>query len=136
MTRPSQVTTNRLGDSAAEILLGAKTPLAAFDGSFSAEITDSRWKRVVDPRAIGWDLDGRAGHDVAAFRVNISSQRFRGWLVMIPVSRVSDAPSHFDPVRLKYQRSAVWRDQNFVYVCVAEQGDIESVIDQWSTGAA
>lgn len=136
LTRPSQLTTTQLGDFGAEKLLGAKAPMTAFDGSFPAQMSDSRWQRVVAPQAVGWDLDGRAGHDVAAFRVNIASLRFRGWLMMIPVNRVSDAPNHFEPVRLQYSRSAVWRDQNFVYVCLAEQGSIEDLIDQWAPGAA
>ena len=31
-------------------------------------------------------LDQRAGHDLAAFRVNIPTLRFRGWLVLVPIS--------------------------------------------------
>lgn len=135
-TRPAQMSTARLGDSAAEVLLGATPPQVAFDGSFRAQISDPRWQRVAASQPVGWDLDGRAGHDVAAFRVNIASLRFRGWLVMIPVSRVSDVPNHSDPVRLNYSRCAVWGDQKFVYLCIAEQGSIEDLIDQWGTGAA
>lgn len=135
-TRAASMTLAKLGDSAATVLLGTKSTPLAFDGSFTPQISDSRWQRVATPQPVGWDLDGRPGHDVAAFRVNIASLRFRGWLVVIPVSRVSDAPAHSDPIRLSYARSAVWADQKFVYLCVAEQGSIEDLIDQWSVGAA
>jgi len=135
-TRASAMTVAGLGDSAASMLLAAKSAPVAFDGSFTPQISDPRWQRVAAPQPVGWDLDGRPGHDVAAFRVNIASLRFRGWLVVIPISRVSDAPAHSDPVRLSYARSAVWADQKFVYLCVAEQGSIEDLIDQWGVGAA
>lgn len=135
-TRASATTIAKLSDSAASMLLASKSAPMAFDGSFSPQISDARWQRVAAPQPVGWDLDGRPGHDVAAFRVNVTSLRFRGWLVVIPISRISDAPSHSDPVRLSYARSAVWADQSFVYLCVAEQGSIEALIDQWGGGAA
>lgn len=135
-TRVSAMTVAGLGDSAASMLLAAKSAPKAFDGSFAPQISDALWRRVAAPQPVGWDLDGRPGHDVAAFRVSVTSLRFRGWLVVIPISRISDAPSHSDPVRLSYARSAVWADQNFVYICLAEQGSIEALIDQWGGGAA
>ncbi len=54
------------------------------------------------PPACGLGFGWTTGHDVAAFRVNIASLRFRGWLVVIPVSRVSDAPAHSDPIRPEF----------------------------------
>ena len=132
--QPVQFTTDRLGDSAAEVLLGNRSQPAAFSGRFPAEVEDPRWQRAITSGPVGWDLDGKPGHDAAAFRVTIPSLRFRGWLVMIPVSRVNDAPDSTEPVRLRYSQSIAWRDQKFVYICLAEQGNIESLLDQW--GAA
>lgn len=131
-TRPSPLTLDQVGDSAAELLLGGKSQPVAFDGRFIAEVEDPRWQRAIASNPVGWDLDGRPGHDVAAFRISISPLRLRGWLVVIPVSRVRNPPEGSDPIRLRYSQSIGWRDQKFVYVCLAEQGNIESLLDQWN----
>ncbi len=133
---PSQMQLVEISESAVKNLRGRPgTELSTFDRSFTAELMDAKWRGVCDPRPVGWDLDERAGHDVAAFRVNIPSLRFRGWLVMIPLSRIADTPSSVVPAATSYSQAA-WHDEKYVYVCVAEQGSIESLVAQWNGEAA
>ena len=62
--------------------------------------------------------------------------RFRGWLVMVPVSRISDVPESQVPVSNNYSQVACWRDDNYVYVCVATEGSLKTLITQFSGAAA
>ncbi len=133
---PSQMLTAEVGKSAAEMLTRPGTPPDAFDGSFSTTLAEERWQRVCPAPPVGLDLDDRAGHDVAAYQVNIPSLRFRGWLVMVPVSRISDVPESQVPVSLDYSQMASWRDDKYVYVCVAEEGSLKTLIAQFSGASA
>ncbi len=108
----------------------------AFDGSFSETLDDQRWQRVCPAPPVGLDLDGRAGHDVAAYQVHIPSLCFRGWLVMVPVSRISDVPASQVPVSIDYSQMASWRDDKYVYVCIAEEGSLKTLIAQFSGASA
>ena len=134
---PSQFQTAAVGTEAAAFFrdhpVGERP---AFDRSFSATLDDERWQRVCAAPAVGLDLDGRAGHDVAAYQVHIPSLRFRGWLVMVPVSRISDVPESQVPVSNNYSQVACWRDDNYVYVCVATEGSLKTLITQFSGAAA
>ena len=133
---PSQMQLAEISESAVKNLRGRPgTELSAFDRSFTAELMDAKWRGVCDPRPVGWDLDQRAGHDVAAYRVNIPSLRFRGWLVMIPLSRIADPPGSVVPAAASYSQAA-WHDEKYVYVCVTEQGSIETLVAQWNGAAA
>ncbi len=108
-----------------------------FDGSFSVTLTDSRWQRVCIAPPVGLNLDGRAGHDVAAYQVNNPSLGFRGWLVMVPISRISDVPESQVPVSIDYtHQMACWRDDKYVYVCVATEGSLKALVAQFSGAAA
>ncbi len=133
---PSQMLTAEVGKSAAEMLARPGTPPAAFDRSFSVTLAEERWQRVCPAPPVGLDLDGRAGHDVAAYQVHIPSLRFRGWLVLVPVSRISDVPESQVPVSLDYSQIASWRDEKYVYVCVAEEGSLKTLIAQFSGASA
>ncbi len=136
---PAPMQTAWIGTVAIQALSGRQAvPLVAFDGSFAAEIADARWRRVCDPQPVGLDLDGRAGHDAAAYRVNIPSLRFRGWLVVVPVSRISDIPESLAPVTIAYSQAAAWRDdgEKYVFICVTDQSNIEILVDQWNGQAA
>lgn len=110
--------------------------LSAFDQSFVADVTDSKWQKACQTPPIGLDLDKRAGHDLAAFRVNIPSLRFRGWLVMVPISRIVDVPASTYPDTVHYAQLAAWHDDRFVYICLAEQGSLETLVAQWNSAAA
>ena len=132
---PSQMLTADVGSSAAEMLSRPGTSPAAFDGSFAAEITDDRWRKVCAAQPIGLNLDQRAGHDVAVYKVNLPKQRFSGWLVLIPVSRISDVPESPVPVSANY-RMASWSDGKYVFVCVADQGSLDKLLKQFSGNAA
>lgn len=110
--------------------------LAAFDQSFTAELSDSKWQKVCQPKPIGVNLDQRAGHDLAAFRVNIPSLRFRGWLVLVPISRIVDIPASTYLDTTHYAQTAAWHDDRFVYICLAEQGSLETLVAQWNSSAA
>ncbi len=112
------------------------TGLAAFDQSFAAAVADSKWQKVCQSSPFGVNVDKRAGHDLAAFRVNIPSLRFRGWLVMVPISRIVDVPASTYPDAVHYAQTAAWHDDRFVYVCLAEQGSLEALIAQWNSSAA
>ena len=133
---PSQMLTAEVGKSAAEMLARPGTPPAAFDRAFTAEIVDDRWQRVCPAPPVGLDLDGRTGHDVAAYQVDIPSLHFSGWLVMVPVSRISDVPDSQVPVSTDYYKTACWRDDKYVYICVAEAGSLKNLIAQFSGAAA
>ena len=110
---------------------------AAFDKSFAATVLDPQWQSVCAATPVGVDLDHRAGHDAAAYRVNIPSLRFSGWLVMIPISRISDVPSSLDPTMVSnYSQVAAWHDEKFVYVCISEQGNLKTLVDQWAGRSA
>ena len=136
LNTPSQMLTAEVGKSAAEMLTRPGTPPAAFDGSFSTTLADEQWQRVCLAPPVGLDLDGRSGHDVAAYQVHIPSLRFRGWLVMVPVSRISDVPESQVPVSLDYSQMASWRDEKYVYVCIAEEGSLKTLIAQFSGASA
>lgn len=110
--------------------------LSAFDQSFAAEVSDSKWQKVCQSRPIGVNLDQRAGHDLAAFRVNIPTLRFRGWLVLVPISRIVDIPASTYLDTTHYAQTAAWHDDKFVYICLAEQGSLETLIAQWNSSAA
>ncbi|MFO1005759.1 MAG: hypothetical protein U0929_07370 [Planctomycetaceae bacterium] len=110
--------------------------LVAFDQSFAAEVSDSKWQKVCQSKPIGVNLDQRAGHDLAAFRVNIPTLRFRGWLVLVPISRIVDIPSSTYLDATHYAQTAAWHDDRFVYICLAEQGSLETLIAQWNSSAA
>lgn len=110
--------------------------LVAFDQSFAAEVSDSKWQKVCQTKPIGVNLDQRAGHDLAAFRVNIPTLRFRGWLVLVPISRIVDIPSSTYLDATHYAQTAAWHDDRFVYICLAEQGSLETLIAQWNSSAA
>lgn len=134
---PSQFQTAGVGTEAAAFFrthpVGERP---AFDGSFAATLADLRWQRVCTAPPVGLDLDGHAGHDVAAYQVHIPSLRFRGWLVLVPVSRIVDVPESQVPVSIHYAQMASWRDEKYVYVCVAEEGSLKTLIAQFSGAAA
>ena len=110
--------------------------LSNFDGSFPAEITDAKWQKVCTSPPVGLNLDNRSGHDVAAFRVNIPALRFRGWLVLVPISRIADVPLSTYPDSVHYAQTAAWQDGKYVLICLAEQGSIETLVAQWNGSAA
>ena len=133
---PSQMLTADVGESAAGMLQSRPfNQQPAFDGSFTAEITDDRWRQVCAAQPVGLDLDHRAGHDVAVYPVNIPKMQFRGWLVLIPVSRISDVPESPVQVSTNYQMAS-WSDGKYVFVCVADQGSLEKLLKQFSGAAA
>jgi len=137
MSQPAQLQMASIQDSAVEQLQNRPPDeLSQFDGSFVAEIVDAKWSKVCTSPPVGLNLDGRSGHDVAAFRVNIPSLRFRGWLVLIPVSRISDLPVTSVPTMGSYARTAAWNDGKYVFVCLSEQGSLQSLVDQFQGGAA
>ncbi len=134
---PSQFQTAGVGAEAAAFFRSHPVgERPAFDRSFSATLDDQRWQRVCAAPAVGLNLDGRAGHDVAAYQVHIPSLRFRGWLVLVPISRISDVPESQVPVSIDYSQMASWRDDKYVYVCIAEEGSLETLIAQFSGAAA
>lgn len=110
--------------------------LSKFDHSFSAEIADSKWQKVCQSMPVGLNVDNRAGHDLAAFRVNIPALRFRGWLILVPITRVVDVPTSTYPDTVHYAQTAAWNDGKFVYICLAEQGSLEALVAQWNSAAA
>ena len=136
MNLPTQLQLTQISGSSVEILRGRQgSMLPAFDGSFPIEIADAKWRSVCDSNPVGLDLDQRAGHDVAAYRVNIPSLRFRGWLVMVPLARIANIPGSIVPAATSYSQAA-WHDEKYVYVCVAEQGSIETLVAEWNGAAA
>lgn len=110
--------------------------LPAFDRSFFVEIADSKWQKFCKAAPVGVNLDRRSGHDLAAYRVNIPSLRFRGWLVLVPISRVVDVPASTYPDTSHYAQTATWHDSHYVYLCLAEQGSLETLVAQWNSSAA
>ncbi len=110
--------------------------LPVFDQSFVADLGDTKWQKVCHARPVGLNIDQRTGHDLAAFRVNIPSLRFRGWLVLVPISRVVDIPMSTYPDTIHYAQTAAWHDSKFVYICLAEQGSLEALVAQWNSAAA
>ena len=145
MIRPTQFDLRTVGDSAVAKLrpaqLAAKVPgldgVTGFDGSFAVQIADPQWQKVCSQPPVGWDLDGRPGHDVAAYLVNIPSRRFRGWLVLVPITRISDVPPSLDPATISYGQMAAWHDTKYVFVFIAaEPGSIEKFVEQWNGNAA
>ena len=133
---PSQMLTAEVETSAEKILRARPfDQQPAFDGSFTAVITDSRWGKVCSAQPRGLDLDQRAGHDVAVYAVHIPLQQFSGWLVLVPVSRISDVPESPVPVAANYQ-FASWSDEKYVFVCVADRGSLEKLLKQFSGAAA
>lgn len=136
VNRPGQMTLASVGDSATEMLQRRpRSDLAVFDESFSLDVADPNWRMICQQPPIGWDIDHLPGQDVAAFRISIPALRFGGWLVVVPVSRISDAPMSSAPVKLSYTQ-ATWRDEKYVYVCVAGQGSIDQLLSVWQGGAA
>ena len=137
ISQPPQLQMASIQESAVRMLENRPPAgLSAFDGSFAAEILDAKWSKVCASPPVGLNLDGRAGHDVAAFRVNIPSLRFRGWLVLVPISRVADLPTNSIPTMSSYARTASWNDGKYVFVCLSEQGSLQSLVDQFQGGAA
>ena len=133
---PSPMLTAEVGTLAAGMLRTRPyQQQSAFDGSFAVEIADDHWRKVCTSEPVGLDIDNRAGHDVAVYAVNIPKMRFRGWLVMVPVSRISDVPESPVPVSFDYFQTACWRDEKYVYICVAQEGSLKTLVAQFS-GAA
>ena len=134
---PSQMLTAEVGASAASQLRSRPyDQQPAFDGSFTAEIADSQWRKLCTANPVGLDIDHRAGHDVAAYAVDIPQMRFHGWLVVIPVSRISDVPESTVPVSVAYSQMASWSDGKSVFVCVADRGSLEELLKQFNGHAA
>jgi hypothetical protein len=134
---PSQMLTAEVGAAAADQLRSRPFhQQSAFDDSFAAEIADDQWRNLCTAQPVGLDIDHRAGHDVAAYAVNIPQMRFRGWLVVIPVSRISDVPESTVPVSVAYSQMASWSDGKSVFVCVADQGSLDKLLKRFSGAAA
>ncbi len=134
---PSPMLTAEFEDTTAGLLRSRPyNQQPAFDGSFAAEITDAHWQRVCASEPVGLDIDNRAGHDAAVYAVNIREMEFTGWLVLVPVSRISDVPESPVPVSVAYSQMASWSDGTYVYVCVASQGSLDKLLKQFSGHAA
>lgn len=134
--RPAQFTVAQYATAAAD-WLNARTGATpgVFDDSFDSQLRDERWQSVCEGPAVGWDLDGRPGHDMAAYRIRIDDLRMTGWLLVIPVDRVSDLPESHTPEKIAYTQAA-WRTENHLLICVSDRTGIERLIAAWSQTAA
>ncbi len=133
--RPPQFTLTEYANSAAHSLNNRSAAPSPFDGAFDAAIPDEAWQSFCNGPAVGWDLDGRPGHDVAAYRIKIDHLRMSGWLLVVPVSRVSNLTISEEPQAIAYTQVA-WRSETLVLICISDQGSIERLLKARRNSAA
>lgn len=109
----------------------------AFDGRFAPPLPDAVWREVVGGGTpIGIDLDGRTGHDGAVYR--FTSGRLAGILVVLPRSRVGDAPVESVPRRSNARYlphpQVAWTVGDCVYICVLQRGNLDDLQRQFYGG--
>lgn len=118
---------------------GAGNTGVPFDGGFDADVNDAVWQEAIGRAAPqGLDLDGRPGHDAAAYR--FASGRVSGWLVVLPRSRIIDPPAASAPLRsqARYlpQPEVAWSSGEQVYLCVLDRGSLDDLLREMYGGTA
>jgi len=122
-----------------------------FDQSFQVR-TPATWSRPLslDSHLRGMDLDDAAGHDVALAVFRFSPSRaapVTGVLAIIPVARLKNPPetTSFARAQARYPRqesraltAAVWREQDFVFLCFVpgSAADLERIQNSLAGSAA
>ena len=98
-------------------------------GAVSATVSDRDWRSMIagrPPLAIDVDRRWGGGPDATVYRFSDGATRVEGVLVMIPRRRVAAAPQNPVPMSVEYLPlpTASWSDSEYVYVCIAQSGDL------------
>lgn len=105
------------------------TPVS-IDPELDLSAADPVWGEVVaGSMARPLDLDGRPGAEAAAYR--FGTRRTAGWLIVLPRSRVADAPEVNVPMHAHFSYGprphVAWSTPTQVYVCILDRGTLDDL---------